>query len=388
MVGGLDHGESARERTVSRMAQKRQYGSGQIKEARNGWVIRWWEPEIARDGSKQKALRYERLGAMCRKQAAEILAQRIATAGNGKAIRSRVVFRRLVAEWETSILPMYKPSTQKHRRFMLKKHLLPEFGDRAVCEIGRQDIQGYVARLMRDEYAPKSIDHIHDVLSAVLRTAVQWGHLPENPARGVELPTLKCVRPKWALTPAQALALIDALPGMARAMVGLTILSGLRRGELFALRWRDIDEAGQRLTVREAVYDGQFGTPKTGGGHSPNPALDGGAQAGIGVEGPGEAHGRGRAGLRHSNGWTDCAKQRPTSGDLPGVRPPWTAACDVADVPPDLFVLVPPARRAGQGDGAADGSRERGHDDQRVHAGAGRLGARRRRAGRKRIERD
>jgi integrase len=248
------------------MAHKRQYGSGQLKEARNGWVIRWWEPEIARDGSKQKALRYERLGAMCRKQAAEILAQRIAAAGNGKAIRSRVVFRRLVAEWETSILPMYKPSTQKHRRFMLKKHLLPEFGDRAVCEIRRQDIQGYVARLMRAEYAPKSIDHIHDVLSAVLRTAVKWGHLPENPARGVELPTLKCVRPKWALTPTQALALIDALPGMARAMVGLTILSGLRRGELFALRWRDIDEAGQRLTVREAVYDGQFGTPKTEAG--------------------------------------------------------------------------------------------------------------------------
>jgi hypothetical protein len=83
------------------MAHKRQYGSGQLKEARNGWVIRWWEPEIARDGSKQKMLRYERLGAMCRKQAAEILAQRIAAAGNGKAIRSRVVFRRLVAEWET-----------------------------------------------------------------------------------------------------------------------------------------------------------------------------------------------------------------------------------------------------------------------------------------------
>lgn len=35
-------------------------------------------------------------------------------------------------------------------------------------------------------YAPKSIDHIHDVLSAVLRTAVKWGHLQENPARRVD----------------------------------------------------------------------------------------------------------------------------------------------------------------------------------------------------------
>lgn len=49
-------------------------------------------------------------------------------------------------------------------------------------------------------------------------------------------------------------------------MVGLAILSGLRRAELFALRWRDIDEHARRLTVREAVYDGVFSTPKTEAG--------------------------------------------------------------------------------------------------------------------------
>jgi integrase len=50
------------------------------------------------------------------------------------------------------------------------------------------------------------------------------------------------VRPKWALTPQQAAALLDNLPPLARALVRLAILSGLRHGEVFALRWRDIDE--------------------------------------------------------------------------------------------------------------------------------------------------
>lgn len=161
---------------------------------------------------------------------------------------------------------MYKHSTQKHRRFMLKKHLLPQFGDMAVSAVTRQEIQAYVAHLTQAGYAPKSVDHIHDVLSAILRTAVKWGHIQENPARGVDMPTLRCVRPKWALTAAQASALVTALPALARTMVGLAVLSGLRRGELFALRWKDIDEHRRLLTVREAVYDGIFGAPETAAG--------------------------------------------------------------------------------------------------------------------------
>src|SRR5207302_3899082 len=85
-------------------------------------------------------------------------------------------------------------------------------------------------------------DHIHDVLSAVLRTAVKWGHLQTNPARDVDMPTLKTVRPKWVLTTQQAAQLLEALPPLGRTMAGLAMLSGLRRGELFALRWRDLDE--------------------------------------------------------------------------------------------------------------------------------------------------
>jgi integrase len=68
------------------------------------------------------------------------------------------------------------------------------------------------------------------------------------------------------LTREQAAALLEALPPLSQAMGGLAILSGLRRGELFALRWQDIDQEARVLTVREAVYDGTFGTPKTEAG--------------------------------------------------------------------------------------------------------------------------
>ncbi len=54
------------------------------------------------------------------------------------------------------------------------------------------------------------------------------GPPPENPARGVDMPTLRCVRPKWALTTGQAASLLTALPPLARTMVGLAILSVVR----------------------------------------------------------------------------------------------------------------------------------------------------------------
>ena len=88
------------------------------------------------------------------------------------------------------------------------------------------------------------------------------------------MPTLRCVRPKWVLTTGQAVSLLTAMPPLSRAMVGLAVLSGLRRGELFALRWKDIDEHARLLTVREAVYDGTFGTPKTEAGRRQIPLSE------------------------------------------------------------------------------------------------------------------
>jgi integrase len=76
------------------------------------------------------------------------------------------------------------------------------------------------------------------------------------------------------LTTHQAALLLEALPPLGRTMVGLAMLSGVRRGELFALRWRDLDEQERRLAVSEAVYEGRFDTPKTQAGIRQIPLSD------------------------------------------------------------------------------------------------------------------
>jgi len=256
------------------MAQrKRQYGSGCLLKRGRGWAIRWRELEIAPDGTTRKVLRYETLGAVSRKEASGTLRQRLA-AGDKGPTRSRVPFSTVVSNWKATVLPMYRYSTQKNHDHIAAKHLVPRFGEKPISEVTRQEIQTYVAHLMQAGYAPKTIDHIHDVLSAILRTAVKWGHLEDNPARNVDLPTLHTGRPKWTLTTTQAAHLVDALPALPRTMVGLAILTGLRRGELFALRWKNLDLERRTLTVCEAVYEGQFGAPKTQAGIRQVPLSD------------------------------------------------------------------------------------------------------------------
>jgi integrase len=276
IIPRVNHEEPTGRKGPSRMARtRRQYGSGCLLKRGRGWAIRWRELQTAPNGTTKKVLRYEALGKISRGEATEILTQKLATAGTKTPTRSRVAFSALVAEWKATVLPMYKRSTQKNHRHILDKHLIPRFGEKTITDVTRQEIQAFVAHLNQAGYAPKSIDHIHDVLSAVLRTAVKWGHLQTNPARDVDMPTLKTVRPKWVLTTQQALQLLEALPPLARTLAGLAMLSGLRRGELFALRWQDLDEHGRMLVVQEAVYEGCFDTPKTAAGSRQIPISDG-----------------------------------------------------------------------------------------------------------------
>jgi integrase len=268
------HEKPARDKEFSRMARKkRQYGSGSLFKEGGGWAIRWRELEIDPKGKIRRRKCHEALGNISRADAAEILRGKVSAGDAKHALRSRVTFRTLAGQWERDILPTkYKHSTQKNHRHIMEKHLLPRFGDLAVCEVTTPVIEGYVTHLIQAGYAPKSIDHIHDVLSALLRSGVKWGHLQVNPAAGVELPRLKTVRPKWALTVEQAIALFEHLPWMKpRTMVALALLGGARRGELFAFRWRDFDEANRCLQVREAVYEGTFDTPKTDASIRPIP---------------------------------------------------------------------------------------------------------------------
>ena len=101
------------------------------------------------------------------------------------------------------------------------------------------------------------------LVSGILETAVEYGYLQTNPARGVKFPQ-KGLKEKPALITGDSLAtLLEQLAEPYQTMLRLIAATGLRIGELFALRWSALDLESGSLAVRESVFEGKFQRPKT-----------------------------------------------------------------------------------------------------------------------------
>lgn len=115
-----------------------------------------------------------------------------------------------------------------------------------------------------------SIGSIHRTLSAILGKAVRWGYITSSPCGLAERPRAAQKEARY-LDEEDARKLLTLLwsePIKWRAPITFDLLSGLRRGELLGLRWRDIDFEAQTITIRQTsnYTSGQgiyTGTPKT-----------------------------------------------------------------------------------------------------------------------------
>jgi len=174
-----------------------------------------------------------------------------------------MTFREFVeTQWQPNLFPTFKHSTSRGYAYLLRKYLLPYFGEFKLTEITRQMVQAFVAQIGQ-RLSSKSVALVKNCLSKVFSTAIEWGYLEQNPATGVRLPARISKHEPIVLTPDQIQQLTAELREPCRSMVLIAVLTGMRRGELFALRWSAVDFGQKLIHVRESVYDGHFSSPKT-----------------------------------------------------------------------------------------------------------------------------
>jgi integrase len=147
---------------------------------------------------------------------------------------------------ETSTLAAY--------RSYLDKHFIPVFGSRPMGKILPSEVQRWVTTATENGLSAASVGKYHTMLHSVFERALHDRVITFNPCAHTELP--KRVKKKNRTpTPGEYDAILAALPAQHRLMVETAINTGLRWGELIALKPRHLDLTVGRLTVEETIVE-------------------------------------------------------------------------------------------------------------------------------------
>jgi integrase len=145
-------------------------------------------------------------------------------------------------------------STRAGYSYNLDKHFIPFFGHRQMARILPSLIQEWVTKATTDGLSPRSVRKYHVLLHSIFERAVRDQLILTNPCAHTELPKIIARRTR-TLTPEEFARLLAAVPESHRLMVSTVIETGVRWGELIAIRPRHIDFLRRTLTVEETIVE-------------------------------------------------------------------------------------------------------------------------------------
>ncbi|MCL2782765.1 MAG: site-specific integrase [Propionibacteriaceae bacterium] len=140
-------------------------------------------------------------------------------------------------------------TTRARYEDIVRAYIKPRWGNLALSKVTHEDIQAWVAGL---DLAPASVRKVHRVLSLMLGYAVKSGRLAKNPAKGIDLPHVQS-KEKRFLTHAQVEVFAREVGPNWSLVVRFLAYTGLRFGELAALRWRNMDLLRRRAIINQSV---------------------------------------------------------------------------------------------------------------------------------------
>jgi integrase len=160
----------------------------------------------------------------------------------------------------------YKPSVLRGYEAALENRVLKELGGRKLSDISRADVQDLADRLVAEGLNPSTIRNTLMPLRVIFRRALSRGEVAVNPTMAVELPAVRGKRDRIA-SPEEATNLLAALAERDQPLWATAFYAGLRRGELMALRWVDVDFENGVIRV-ERSWDVRAGAvdPKSNAG--------------------------------------------------------------------------------------------------------------------------
>ncbi len=166
-----------------------------------------------------------------------------------------------------------KPTTLANYRGILDFRLLPRFGEIPVDRVRRGQVEALATHMIREGAAAHTRANTLKLLSQVFNYSLRQRWCRENPCLGVRRPRIHPSSDIRFLDKDELEALVEAIDvnrlpfgAIDRAIVLTAAMTGMRQGELLALRWLDVDWRAKRIRVRRNYVRGHMGTPKSRSG--------------------------------------------------------------------------------------------------------------------------
>lgn len=208
--------------------------------------------ETDRDPITGKRNRYYKTVKCGKRQADAELRKMIAEIeGGGISKPSAMKLADWMDTWLTTYLPNIEETTRDGYREKIENYIKPTIGHLPLKALSPKAIQDWINNLMKNGLSSKTIRNAYNNLNAALKKAVILQMIVRNPCEGTELPKLQKYQAQVynVAMIQQALAAADSQSIYLMILLGGCV--GLRRGEMAALRWNDIDFAAETLTVTQ-----------------------------------------------------------------------------------------------------------------------------------------
>jgi integrase len=252
--------------TERRQVARPHYQKGSITAiGRSCWRIRWREYVVNDDRSVSCIRHAETLRRMTKSEALEILQARLnAAKEQQRRPQSSLPFSEFVRmTWKPNAALRLRKSSMRIYRFNLDNHILPELGEFPLRSIRRSDIESCLSRLQQKGYAVSTLRSVRATISTVLEAAVSDRYIANNSAHGIRIREADSKRePRYFRQP-EVRRLLYKLEDPCQTVVLVAVSTGLRIGEILALRWRRINLLQNTIEVAETYSSGEFGPPKT-----------------------------------------------------------------------------------------------------------------------------
>jgi integrase len=229
------------------MAKRRGKGEGSIfyREDRKRWVA---QIKLEDGKLKTRSAKTQREASVQLKQMQRELEQGTLATGPHQTIGQ------FLEHWlERVHKPTIRESSYVRYRTILNQHLLPGLGSLQLQRLTPEHIEALYKRKQEEGLSARTIRTIHVVLHRALETAIRRRYIARNVCDDVSLPRLSRheIQP---LTSEQAHTLLAAAQGhRLECLLAVALATGMRRGELLALRWQDVDFEQNSLYVRHTV---------------------------------------------------------------------------------------------------------------------------------------